>query len=421
MGHPLDRIELPAGTLLFAEGDSGDAAYLIQSGEIEIFASRKGADLRLARRGPGDIVGELAVIVRDRRSASARVLSDCVLLVVTKSQIDARIANADPVLRMCLGIVTDRYLQTASQLKRINGARPTARTQPVSKPEFQGAIETLSMDADLRRALKADELVLFFQPIVRLDNHRLVGFEGLARWRHPKRGLVPPDHFIPIAEASGLIVEITSWLLGQAAAAIPKITESGLRNLPATDPLFLSVNVSGRDLVETRFENRIAEMLDASGIQAGAIKIEVTESTLMKDPVKAAKIIGACRNLGVEVAIDDFGTGHSSLNYLSKLPMSAIKIAPSFVQSMAIDPTTLKIIQMVLRLAEKLHIKVIAEGIEAASEATALLEMGCGFGQGYLFGRPAPLGQTLDLIRNWPPFEPKTSLQHVVGRDAMLV
>jgi diguanylate cyclase len=428
MGYPLDRIELPAGSLLFAEGDSGDAAYLIQSGEIEIFATRKRGDSTLARRGPGDIVGELAVIVRDRRSASARAISDCVLLVVTKSQIDARIANADPILRMCLGIVTDRYLQTAAQLKRVNGARPMARAQPVSQPEFQGAIETLSLDADLRRALSANELVLFFQPIVRLDSRRLVGFEALTRWRHPERGLVPPDHFIPIAEASGFVVDITSWLLHEAAAALPMIREAAMNNLEATDPLFLNINVSGRDLVDTHFESRIAAMLASSGIPASAIKIEVTESTLMKDPIKAAERFEACRKLGVQVAIDDFGTGHSSLGYLSKLPMSAIKIAPSFVHSMTIDATTLKIIDMIVRLARKLGIPVIAEGIEEASEALVLLDMGCTFGQGYLFGRPAPLERTLDLIRRWTACAPKTSLRRkpefpattVAGRRAFL-
>jgi diguanylate cyclase len=417
----LDRIELPAGSLLFAEGDSGDAAYLIQSGEIEIFATRKRGDSTLAQRGPGDIVGELAVIVRDRRSASARAISDCVLLVVTKSQIDARIANADPILRMCLEVVTDRYLQTAAQLKRVNGARPIARSQPVSQPEFQGAIETLSLDAELRRALKDRELVLFFQPIVRLDTQRLVGFEALTRWRHPKRGLVPPDQFIPIAEASGFITEITSWLLDQAASAIPKIRQAALSNASATDPLFLNVNVSGRDLIDTQLDRRIAAVLDSSGIPASALKIEVTESTLMRDPFKAAERFEACRRLGVQVAIDDFGTGHSSLSYLSKLPMSAIKIAPSFIHSMAIDSTTLKIIQMVVRLARKLAIPVIAEGIEEASEARALSEMGCTFGQGYLFGRPAPIDKALDLVLGWTLREAEASVESPVRGDAALV
>jgi EAL domain-containing protein (putative c-di-GMP-specific phosphodiesterase class I) len=420
MGYPLDRIELPAGTLLFAEGDDGDAAYLVQAGEIEIFAIRKGIALSLARRGPGDIVGEMAVIVRGRRSASARVIVDCILLIVTRAQISGRIANADPILRMCLGVLSDRYLQTASKLKQLNGAHPTARAQPVSLPEFRAAIETLSLEADLRRALKAHEIVVFFQPIVRFDTRRLVGFEALARWRHPKRGLVPPDDFIPIAEASGLIVEITSWLLGQAAIAIPEIRKAALHNVSATEPLFLSINVSGHDLVDARFEGRLARMLNESGIPANALKIEVTESTLMKDPVKAAETLGACRKLGVQVALDDFGTGYSSLSYLSKLPMTAIKIAPSFVRSMAIDPTNWTIIQMILRLAEELHIPVIAEGVEEPYEAIALMEMGCAFGQGYLFGRPVPLEQTLDLIRGWIASDQEVAPIRVVGRRAAI-
>jgi EAL domain-containing protein (putative c-di-GMP-specific phosphodiesterase class I) len=406
MDFSLDRIELPAKAMLFAEGDSGEAAYLIQSGEIEIFATREGTDVTLARRGPGDIVGEMAIIVRDRRSASARCLSNCVLLVVTEAQIKGRIANADPILRLCLDVVTDRYLQTASMIKQINGAKPISRMQAVSRPEFQAAIETLSLEADLRRALKADELVPFFQPIVHFATRRLVGFETLARWPHPTRGLVPPDEFIPVAESSGLIGEITDWCLRTAASTIPKLLESALHNFAAADNLFLSINVSGHDLVETPFEARLAEMLAASGIPPQSLKIEVTERTLLKNPARAAESLEACRKLGVLTAIDDFGTGYSCLSYLSNLPMETIKIPPSFVRSMANDPTTRKIIKMVLRLAEELELPVVAEGIEEVGEAFALMEMGCAYGQGYLFGRPAPLEATLGLIRGW------TSLAH---------
>jgi diguanylate cyclase len=249
--------------------------------------------------------------------------------------------------------------------------------------------------------MKAGELVPYFQPIIRFGEQRLVGFEALARWRHPERGLLLPDEFIPIAEASGLIVDVTSWCLAQAATALPLMMDAALHNVASTDPLFLSINVAGDDLVETPFASRVADMLTASGVSAGSLKIEVTESTLMKDPDKAAETLQACRDLGVHAAIDDFGTGYSSLSYLTKLPISEIKIAPSFVRSMAADPTTEKIIKMVLGLAEELDLPVIAEGIEETIEAVALMEMGCAYGQGYLFGRPAPLDQTLHLIRYW--------------------
>jgi EAL domain-containing protein (putative c-di-GMP-specific phosphodiesterase class I) len=401
--------------MLFAEGDSGEAAYLIQSGEIEIFATREGTDVPLARRGPGDIVGEMAIIVRDRRSASARCLSDCVLLIVTEAQIKGRIANADPILRLCLDVVTDRYLQTASMIKQINGAKPVARIQAVSRPEFQAAIETLSLEADLRRALKADELVPFFQPIVHFASQRLVGFEMLARWPHPTRGLVPPDEFIPVAESSGLIGDITDWCLRTAAMAIPRLLEAVPPDSSGPEPLFVSINVSGHDLVETCFEARLAEMFEASGIPPRSLKIEVTERTLLKNPARAAESLEACRKLGVLTAVDDFGTGYSCLSYLSNLPMETIKIPPSFVRSMASDPTTRKIIKMVLRLAEELALPVVAEGIEEVSQAIALMEMGCAYGQGYLFGRPAPLEETLPLIRRWTSLAQKAPVARAAG------
>ena len=396
MSYSLDRIELPAGATLFVEGDLGETAYLIQSGEIEVTASRAGADVGLARLGPGDIAGETALIAPGKRTTSARALTDCVLLIVARSQIEHRLAKADPILRMCVELITQHYLRAASALER-GDARPVAPP----RPQFRSAIEALSVEADLRQALKSGELVPYFQPIIRFDTRRLIGFEALARWRHPRRGLLLPEDFIPIAEASGLVVDITSWCLEQAATVIPKMAETALRNVAATEPLFLSINVSGADLVETPFAARVARMLDSSGVAGESLKVEVTESTLMKDPDRAAASLDACRKLGVRAAIDDFGTGYSSLAYLTKLPVTEIKLAQSFVRSMAYDPPTQKIIKMVLKLADELDLPVVAEGIEETTEAVTLMDMGCAFGQGYLFGRPAPLEQTLHLIRYW--------------------
>ncbi len=398
MSYSLDRIELPAGATLFAEGDVGDTAYLIQTGEIEITAAHAGA-AGLSRLGPGDIAGETALIAPGKRTASARAATDCVLLVVARSQIERRLANADPALRMCMELIADRYLQTAAALAQLDGGRLVAR--PRATPRFRSAVDALSLEADLKRALKAGELVPYFQPIIRFGTRRLAGFEALARWRHPQRGLLPPDDFIPLAEASGLIVEITNWCLEQAARVIPQMAEAALHNVASTENLFLSINVSAADLVETPFAARVAQMLNSSGVPSDTFKVEVTESALMKDPDRAAASLEACRKLGVLASIDDFGTGYSSLAYLTKLPVTEIKLAQSFVRSMAYDPPTQKIINMVLKLADALDLPVVAEGIEETTEAVALMDMGCAFGQGYLFGRPAPLDQTLHLIRYW--------------------
>jgi EAL domain-containing protein (putative c-di-GMP-specific phosphodiesterase class I) len=397
MSYSLDRIELPAGATLFVEGDVGETAYLIQSGEIEVTARRAGADVGFARLGPGDMTGETALIAPGKRTTSARALTDCVLLIVARSQIEHRLAKADPILRMYVELTTQHYLRAASAREHRGDARPVAPP----RPQFRSAIEALSVEADLRQALKSGELVPYFQPIIRFDTRRMIGFEALARWRHPRRGLLLPEDFVPIAETSGLIVDITSWCLEQAAMVIPKMAEAALHNVAATEPLFLSINVSGADLVETPFAARVARMLDSSGVAGESLKIEVTESTLMKDPDRAAASLDACRKLGVRAAIDDFGTGYSSLAYLTKLPVTEIKLAQSFVRSMAYDPPTQKIIKMVLKLADELDLPVVAEGIEETTEAVTLMDMGCAFGQGYLFGRPAPLDQTLHLIRYW--------------------
>ena len=163
----------------------------------------------------------------------------------------------------------------------------------------------------------------------------------------------------------------------------------------------MSVNVSGHDLVQAGFGEGIRTLLRTSGIAPGSLKIEVTESTLMRDPERAGLALDACRALGMGVAIDDFGTGYSSLSYLSTLPVTTLKVDRSFVQPMLSKPTSRRIVHTILRLAEELDIPAVAEGIEHEAEAAALTSMGCEYGQGYLFGRPVPLRPTLDLIASW--------------------
>jgi diguanylate cyclase len=253
----------------------------------------------------------------------------------------------------------------------------------------------------LRRALLRGELELFFQPIVRLPTPRLAGFEALLRWRHPTRGLIPPGDFIPVAEASGLIVDITAWVLKEVGRTFPAILAAALRNVGPVERLFVSFNISGYDLSNDAFVQSMATMLETTGIGAGSLTIEVTESVLMKDPAKAVAALEACRRLGLAIAIDDFGTGFSSLSYLGTLPISTIKIDRSFVHSMIETPASRKIIQMILRLAEELGIPVVAEGVEDAHEARLLADLGCAFAQGYLFGKPLPLAPTLELTRHW--------------------
>lgn len=404
--------------MLFAEGEAGQAAYLIMDGEIEIFLNREGDEIALANRGIGEIVGEMALLDAGLRSASARVVADCSLIPITEDQIQHRLTQLDPIMRMCLSAVLERYrdmvsLVSKAALPRQTSAAEQAETPPDDRSttpdtsERQGhsdrmkeAIGQLVMERELRRALDQGELELFLQPIVRLSTGRFAGFEALMRWRHPERGLVPPLTFIPVAEASGFIVELTRWALSEVGRVMPQIMLASLHNPQAVEGTpFLSVNVSDHDLALVDFPAMIARMLETSGMAPESLKLEITESILMQDPRQASDTLEQCRDTGMGIAIDDFGTGYSSLSYLTTLPITTLKVDRAFVQAMLGDARSRKIVQTILRLAEELAIPVVAEGIEQPAEAEALTAMGCDFGQGYLFGKPVPLTETLALIR----------------------
>ena len=399
MGPPLDRVELPAGTLLFSEGEPGSCAYLVMSGRVEIFLTRDNGEMHLAERGPGEIVGEIAILDDRARSASARVTENSELAVIGADQLAHRVSNADPVVRMCLSVVINRYREMIGMVDAGNRRHIPRADAP--DYDFKDIVATLSLEGELRRALREGELELFYQPIVRLPSRRLAGFEALLRWRHRQQGLVLPGAFIPVAEASGLIGDITSWCLGEVGRTFPEIQVASLSNIEAVEPLFMSVNVSGHDLSRPSFVASVSGMLKRSGVAATSLKLEITESVLMKDSATVVAALEACCQLGLSIAIDDFGTGYSSLSYLSTLPITTIKIDRSFVQSMIKAPASRKIVQMILRLADELDIPVVAEGIEGVAEAELLIELGCAFAQGYLFGKPVPLTETLELIRHW--------------------
>jgi EAL domain-containing protein (putative c-di-GMP-specific phosphodiesterase class I) len=395
----LHCVNLERGARLFAEGEAAGEAYLIQRGAIEIFIERDGAERLLATRIAGEIVGEMGVIDGSPRSASARASQDSELLVVTAGQLNVRLSETDPILRMVLGVILKRYRET---LRSLSGQADDAR-EDVDGSTFREAVETLTLEQELRVALKLGQLDLFYQPIVRMRDRKLAGFEALMRWRHPTRGLVQPGGFIGVAEASGLIVEMTAWALRRLLGVMPEIGLSNITNPHGTLPLFVSVNVSGRDLAQPGFAEGLAERLAEAGVDPNSVKLEVTESMLMRDAAHVADVLETCRRAGVGIALDDFGTGYSSLSHLGKFPISKLKIDMSFVRAMMHDDASRRIVQMILRLGEELAIPVVAEGIEDEQAANALADLGCAFGQGYFFGRPKPLIDTIDIIRHWTP------------------
>jgi len=243
-------------------------------------------------------------------------------------------------------------------------------------------VERLQLEADLRRAISGGELVLHYQPIVSLDDRRLLGAEALVRWRHPSRGLMAPTSFIPIAEDSGLIVALGGWVLQEACRQAKWWREKYGR-----EAFTIAVNISPGQ-IRAGFAERVAAALEESGLPAEALVLEMTESVLMDHSDENLAHFSALKEMGVRLAIDDFGTGYSSLSYLHRFPVDVLKIDRSFVEGLGESLSDHALVTTIVQLGRTLHMRTVAEGIESESQAVALLEIGCELGQGYHFSRP---------------------------------
>jgi diguanylate cyclase (GGDEF)-like protein/PAS domain S-box-containing protein len=248
-------------------------------------------------------------------------------------------------------------------------------------------LRRLQLESDLQRAVGRSEFRVFYQPIVSLSDHKLRGFEALVRWMHPERGMVPPTAFIPLAEETGLICEIGRWVLEDSCRQVA----DWIRRYPeATEGLHLSVNLSGRQFAQSDLVDQVQGALDRSGFPALSLKLEITESILMENADSAAGILAQIRDMGIRLSIDDFGTGYSSLSYLHQFPAQTLKIDRSFVCRIEEETSQLAIVRAVVSLAHVMGMDVVAEGIETPSQLDVLTNLGCEYGQGYLFARPLP-------------------------------
>jgi diguanylate cyclase (GGDEF)-like protein/PAS domain S-box-containing protein len=256
------------------------------------------------------------------------------------------------------------------------------------------AMELLQIETDLRRALTRKEFFLNYQPIVSLETGRVLSFEALVRWRHPERGLVGPGDFIPVAEETGLIVPLGLWVLNEACGQMREWQREGL----ADESVTISVNLSSRQFSQADLIEQISSALRESGLRAGNLKLEITESMVMENIDTAIDMLTQLRGLGVGLSIDDFGTGYSSLSYLHRFPIDTLKIDRSFVTQMTDNSENAEIVRTIVTLARSLGMAVVAEGVETADQLRQLGDLGCDYGQGYLFSRPVGAGQAAALL-----------------------
>ncbi len=256
-------------------------------------------------------------------------------------------------------------------------------------------LSRLALEADLRGAIGRGEIVPYFQPVVRLSTGALSGFEALARWIHPRRGMLPPDEFLPLIEEMGLMSELGAHMMHSAAKQLATWRDAH----PAMGILTVSVNLSTGEIDRPGLVADVAETLRVNRLPRGALKLEVTESDIMRDPERAAVILKTLREAGAGLALDDFGTGFSSLSYLTRLPFDTLKIDRYFVRTMGGNAGSAKIVRSVVKLGQDLDLEVVAEGVENAEMAHALQSLGCDYGQGFGYA-PALSPQEAEVYLN---------------------
>ena len=275
--------------------------------------------------------------------------------------------------------------------KRIGGDRIE-----VFKPAMRARkTDRLTLESELRRALEREEITILYQPIVRLEDRSVAGFEALARWDHPKMGRMSPAEFINIAEEIGLIVDLGLFVLEHTARQL----SAWQRNVRLRQPVFASVNVSSRQLLRHDLIHDLRTVLSRTGLARGTLKLELTESLVMENPEHAAQLLTRIRELGAGLALDDFGTGHSSLAYLQRFPFDTIKIDQSFVRTNN-KGTRPVLLRSIIALAHDLGMDVVAEGAETDSDAVELYQLGCEYAQGFVFGEPMTAEAARKLLQS---------------------
>ncbi|MEO5324640.1 EAL domain-containing protein [Mesorhizobium sp. CC13] len=396
----LDRFKLVNDSLGHAAGDallieiagrfSSVLAKAAECGEVDVLPT-------LARLG-GD---EFTVLMEELSSTAisieiAKRLQDALRYPIT-------LDGQDIYTSASIGIATSEteYECPADVLRDADLAMyraksdGRARVAVFDQSLHEIAMRRLSLESDLRGALRKREFELHYQPIFALESRGIVGFEALVRWRRGDE-LVPPSEFIGVAEETGLIVYLGNWVMREAFATAKAWQDEH----PRPKPLTMSVNVSPRQFHQTDFFEQVVSALEDTGVRPDTICLEITESVTIKDPERTFQLLQRLREVGVRVSIDDFGTGYSSLSYLHQLPLDALKIDRSFVNALHQRSGGRELIQTILDLAKNLRIEVVAEGAETEGHVDQLRQMGCGFAQGYYFARPLDGESTSQLIRS---------------------
>jgi diguanylate cyclase (GGDEF)-like protein len=383
----LDRFKKVNDTLGHAVGDELLSVVAIR------LSSTVGPDHMVARLG-GD---EFTVLLEETRGPVAENLASRIVDALRRS---FHVAGHDLFVTVSVGMAMSdrRHGDALDLLRQADVALYSAKSRGASRyAVYQPALdsrspEMLQLEAGLARAVSNGELLVYYQPEVDLRTGRLAGMEALVRWHHPRRGLLPPGEFIPVAEETGEIVAIGRWVLEQAC----RDTAALARRIPELE-LQVGVNVSAREFQRPDLVEQVGAILKRTGLAPHRLELEITESAVIDNLAQAIETMTALRDLGVNLAIDDFGTGYSSLSYLHQLPLTTLKIDRSFVRDIGQRETTSAVARAIVDLANALGMEVVAEGIEHRDQLDYLRLLHCDRGQGYLFSRPLPRDEFVTL------------------------
>jgi diguanylate cyclase (GGDEF)-like protein len=388
----LDRFKTVNDSLGHAAGDE-----LLVAVARRIDASLRSADT--AARLGGD---EFAVLLEDLGDVEEAVL---VAERITDAFAEPVVVHGREVfVKASVGIAVGRagaseLLRQADVAMYRAKAEGKGRHRVFEESMQAEVVERLELEAELQHAIERDEIEVHYQPVIALDGQTLAGFEALARWTHPTRGLVPPPQFIPLAEDNGSIVALGRQILRTACRQAAR----WLNEFPSAQTRIMSVNLSGRQLEDPNIVADVAAALADSGLPAGALVLEITETVLMRDTEATMARLTALKALGVRLAVDDFGTGYSSLRYLRRFPIDILKMAKPFVDGLDPgDDEGRALARAIVDLATSLKLACIAEGIEAPAQADVLHELGCDLGQGFHFARPMAPDAMTALIAEPP-------------------
>ncbi|MAP35008.1 MAG: hypothetical protein CME75_04290 [Halomonas sp.] len=356
------------------------------------------AEDTVSRQGGDEFIVALTGI---QNAQAASVIAEKILTVITTPFI---LEETEIILGVSIGIAcyprdgkdSETLMRNADAAMYVAKQLGRNRYQFYAPEMNMQALDRLTLESDLHRAIERNELFLMYQPQLSLRAGDVLGLEALVRWQNPSRGLVSPGQFIPIAENCGLIVPIGNWVLETACYQHARWVAQGLTTGT------IAVNISAHQFQQTNFCERVSDVLSRTGLQPSLLELEVTEGVVMQGVEQVLYKLNALRELGVHLAIDDFGTGYSSLNYLKQFPLHRLKIDQSFTQQLLNDQQSVAITKAIIQMGHSLGLDVLAEGIETHDQAVHLQSLGCDAGQGFLYAKPLSVVDCEEYLRATP-------------------